>query len=95
MEIIDDIMVYHITRIPPANIKTIVKYLIDYGDTNQVIFKYCIDIICDWSSENDTHVLLETNYLEFIDNVVVLNDYFIFNLKSIITTLYNLSLIHI
>lgn len=90
MEIIDDIMVYHMTRNPPSNIKPIVNYLFNYGNTNQIIFKYCIDIICDWSAQNDTHVLLETNYLKFIDNLILSDDNFIFNLKSVITTLYNI-----
>ncbi len=90
MEIIDDIIVYHDTKIPPANIKTIVNYLNDYGSSNQILFKYCTNIICDWSAENDTHILLETKYLDFIDSHVFSNEFFIFNLKTILTTLFNI-----
>lgn len=90
MEIIEDIMVYYKTKIPPANIKTIVKYLHDYGNTNQIIFKYCTDIIRDWSYKNDTRVLLETDYLKFIENVVVSTEFFIFNLTPVLMTLYNI-----
>jgi hypothetical protein len=90
MEIIDDIFMYHKTQIPPANIKTIVKYLNDYGNSNQIVFGYCTDIICDWSFENDTHVLLETNYLKFIDEIVFSNEFYIFNIKTVLTTLFNI-----
>lgn len=90
MEIIDDIMMYHKTQIPPANIKTIVNYLNDYGSSNQILFQYCTNIICDWSAENDARTLLETKYLEFVDSYVFSNEFCIFNLRVILTTLFNI-----
>ncbi len=91
MNILEDLNTYYQPKIPPIHIQPIIKYLKEYGNDNQLIFHYCISIICDWTYHNNAIYLYhDTDYIEIIRNLVFDNPFHIFDLDIIFKTLFNI-----
>lgn len=87
--IIEDFHLYNNSRTFPENILPIITYMYKYH-TQQLTLLKCLNIIADWSFDNNTSILVNNDELNHVFQHIVDDSHFILGLRTMLVILNNI-----